>query len=288
MGKENYYFINGAIAGLVSDAIVHPIDTIRATLQVQRSSHTVSASTALMNMVRQDGIKRLYKGFGSVFVGTIPGHALYFSGYEFFKKMFLSEKSVQENKTVRIVGHLAAGFFADICGSLVWTPMDVVKQRLQVQDKSNMLYSSSFDAFKSIIKSDGPAGLYRGFLLALMTYGPYVSIYFALYEEWKIIIKNNDIFHHTGDRDLTFFMNLFGAGGCGAISAALTNPLDVIKTRIQVEKSKTSALLVAKKTLKVEGFKAFFKGVKPRALWMGSGTAITMVVYEELKKFSMR
>jgi hypothetical protein len=81
---------------------------------------------------------------------------------------------------------------------------------------------------------------------------------------------------------------LTGAALSGAVSATITCPLDVIKTRIQVGtglgNSPHSGYIDAIRFIyQQEGPMAFLKGVRPRALWMASGTAITMAVYEELK-----
>lgn len=61
---------------------------------------------------------------------TIPAHALYFSGYE-SSKGFLGRHFADGPLT-----NFLSGFWADVMGSLIWTPMDVVKQRLQVSDRS--------------------------------------------------------------------------------------------------------------------------------------------------------
>jgi hypothetical protein len=44
-------------------------------------------------------------------------------------------QSILKSKTITIIGnigavvHFLSGFVADLCGALVWTPMDIIKQR---------------------------------------------------------------------------------------------------------------------------------------------------------------
>jgi hypothetical protein len=69
------------------------------------------------------------------------------------------------------------------CAAFV--PVDVVKERLQVQSsyKSAFQYSGTIDAFRTIIKQEGLRGLYKGYGATLFSFGPFSAIYFMLYEE---------------------------------------------------------------------------------------------------------
>lgn len=293
----------GACAGLLSDGIVHPIDTVRVLLQTQRVTQTPSiahyrsATDAFRQILSTpNGFSRLYQGFGAVAAGTIPGHALYFAAYESMKRYLYQHLNINQqtgqsnNKLHEVVSHMLAGFVADVAGSLIWTPQDVVKQRLQVKYSHRL---SSLDCFRSIWQQEGLRGLYRGFGAGLLTYGPYVSIYFALYEQWKSSIRSHEFilmdwrnpYYKEAIVPSPFYW--LGAAGSGAISAVITCPLDVIKTRLQVSRrqavgSYRNAWDAFKRIVKEEGPRALFQGVKPRALWMASGTAITMMIYEKL------
>ena len=125
------HLIGGGLAGLISDGVVHPIDTVRARLMISAPGESQSATRCMLNIFKQEGVGSLYKGFSAVALGTFPGHALYFAGYEFAKKHLNAAFNVPDDSSFLV--HFASGFFADVCGALTWTPMDVVKQRLQVQ-----------------------------------------------------------------------------------------------------------------------------------------------------------
>jgi hypothetical protein len=232
------HLIGGGLAGLVADGVVHPIDTVRARLMTSSSTLSKSATTTLVNIASKEGIGALYRGFSAVAVGTIPGHALYFAGYEWSKKTL--NRMIGAKTDSNFFVHLASGFVADIFGALAWNPMDVVKQRLQVQKAnplSSVQYSGSMDAVKKIIQQDGIKGLFRGMGASILTYGPYVSLYFALYEQMKIFAASDRMFGTHDVAKLPFYIYLLGAAGAGSISAAVTTPLDVIKTRIQVQEN---------------------------------------------------
>lgn len=285
--------LGGALAGLFSDAIVHPIDTIRARLQVQSQAAAVkykSATHAFTHILKNEGPLALYRGFSIVAVGTIPGHALYFAGYE-LSKSYLN-KMFKNTKDDSIAIHLTSGLVADVAGSLTWTPMDVIKQRLQVQKASgHHKYRNSFHAMRVIMAEEGLRGLFRGFGAGIATYGPYVSLYFALYEQIKLFAASDKMLNTQDVYKLPSYVYLLGSATAASISAGVTCPLDVIKTRVQVQEKLPSGEYqyrngfdAFKQIIRTEGSSALFQGIKPRCLWIAGGTALTMLAYEEIRK----
>jgi hypothetical protein len=96
--------IAGLLASSVGKGIMHPVDTIKAKLQIislpgvnSESIHggnsTQGGKSLIMNIaretVRTEGIRGLYKGFGIHVGGGIPAGGLYYGSYEFFKKQTL-------------------------------------------------------------------------------------------------------------------------------------------------------------------------------------------------------
>ena len=95
--------IAGLIASSVGKSIMHPVDTIKAKLQVISIPGSASAeamkaegpkSGSLMlrivnDTIKAEGIRGLYRGFGIHVGGGIPAGGLYFGSYELFKKFSL-------------------------------------------------------------------------------------------------------------------------------------------------------------------------------------------------------
>eukprot|EP01126_Amoeba_proteus_P017491 TRINITY_DN1845_c0_g1_i4.p1 TRINITY_DN1845_c0_g1~~TRINITY_DN1845_c0_g1_i4.p1 ORF type:complete len:141 (+),score=23.99 TRINITY_DN1845_c0_g1_i4:77-499(+) len=106
-------FICGGISGLVSNAIMHPMDTLKAQTQFRLSFR-----------LNREVLRTLYRGYSLVLVSTIPTTCVYFLALEQAKKRISSE-----------LGPLKE-FFSGVCGqtvaSLFFTPRDVIKERLQV------------------------------------------------------------------------------------------------------------------------------------------------------------
>lgn len=275
----------GSFAGLVSDGCVHPIDTIRTRLQTQSALNKSYRGTfhVIQDIMKNEGIRAFYKGFGVVALGTFPAHGLYFLAYESTKKLI-----GKENEFVWLV----AGLTADVSGALIWTPMDIIKQRMQLQkyntnqtDGANK--PNSLSIVKEIIKTNGFKGMFRGMGAGIATFAPFVMIYFSLYERLKILAATKYYADGRSPLELPIHTCLIIAAFAGGLSSIATCPFDVVKTRMQTGTvHHYSNLIDGIKTIyKQEGIQTFFQGVGPRIIWIGGGTAITMMVYEYLKQF---
>lgn len=212
---------------------------------------------------------------------TIPAHALYFTVYEGTKRRLQPDLDLDE-KSWWV--HFCSGFLADCIGLSIWLPMDLVKQRLQVQRNDVFVkYKNSFQAFTRIYSQEGIFGLYRGgSVAALSMYG---ALYFSLYEYWKWNVSK---YLNIPIDDLTMANQLLGGFVSGGTAAALTCPIDVIKTQMQVYSLRNggfrSPISTAKDMFQTGGTKIFIAGIFPRIIWIGGGTSITLGVYEQLKK----
>lgn len=276
------HFLAGAFAGILSDFVVHPIDTLRARLQAQREAKYKGATDVFVKTIKGEGVKALYKGFGIVALATTPAHALYFTAYEGFKRRLQTDK-VGHEKSSWV--YFVSGFFADCVGLSIWLPMDLVKQRLQVQQNNMAIkYRNSAHAFYTIARDEGVRGLYRGGLIAAFTM--YGAVYFPLYENYKIYWSR---YRGLPSEQLTLGDQLLGGFLAGGLAAAVTCPCDVVKTQMQVysiaDGGEKTVRATAKSMYRQHGWKVFVAGLGPRILWIGGGTAITMGAYEQCKNF---
>ena len=107
---------SGAIAGATADILTHPLSTVKTRLQCQGAMqsgtgvHYKGPISGMINIVRIEGIRSLYKGLGVVVYGAAPGQALYFSGYEAVKSIGGSSP----------LTNFIGGIAAQIGGSLAW------------------------------------------------------------------------------------------------------------------------------------------------------------------------
>lgn len=123
----------GLIGSSVGKTILHPIDTIKAKLQVQQMSAETSKTARgqviqqiVQDTVRKEGLGGLYRGFAIHVGGSIPAAALYFGSYEFFKSSVLDTKFFQDKP---FMAYLCGGIFAEAIACSIFVPVDVIKER---------------------------------------------------------------------------------------------------------------------------------------------------------------
>ena len=124
-------------------------------------------------------------------------------------------------------------------------------------------------ATRLILRRDGLRGLYRGFLLTFATYGPFSAIYFWSYDLFT---------RHMGQYPL------INGTLAGAVAGVATQPVDWLKTRVQVSADVGgSSSRIVFDAIRDEGLAALFRGAAARAFWLGASCGITMQVYESAK-----
>lgn len=79
-----------------------------------------------------------------------------------------------------------AGMVAEAISCVLWVPIDVLKERMQVQsDLKTFNYKNSFDAIRQISQKEGVLALYKAYGATILAFGPYTGINLAFYDKFK-------------------------------------------------------------------------------------------------------
>lgn len=277
-----------------------------------RQTATLSATSASImahdSIHMSKGITRLWRGVQTMMTGCVPAHALYFSSYELIKQN-MSITSVdpiygKSSTHLDAFGATVAGVVSTFFHDSIMTPMDTVKQRMQLGH-----YKSMTNAFSYILKDEGAIGLYRSFGVTLLTNLPYGIIVMNTNEFLRDAIMNARSVNGA-PCSLDFQTTMLAGCGSGCVAAALTTPLDRIKTRLQTQSFGTASPLVngikacpkAKVNIqsqmkyngfadaftsivKEEGAAGLFRGMVPRLMTHTPAVAISWSAYEMAKKW---
>lgn len=96
-------------------------------------------------------------------------------------------------------------------------------------------FGQSMQIGQSIIRSEGIVGLYRGYLISLLTYGSNSGLYWLFYYLYSEFTEG---ILPTNDHVLREPFRIGLSGLSASISACIiTNPLDVVRTRLQLQVS---------------------------------------------------
>ncbi|BFZ12693.1 hypothetical protein BsWGS_15732 [Bradybaena similaris] len=252
----------GGAAGTAVDVILFPLDTIKTRLQSEAG------------FFKSGGVRGIYSGLLSAALGSAPGAALFFTAYESTKKLFHGHF---RNKQFESVGHMAAASLGEVTACLVRVPVEVVKQRAQALNTG-----SSLASFRLTLQSEGLRGFYRGYTSTVMREIPFSVIQFPLWEFMK------STWSEKSGQPIEAWQSSVCGAIAGGTSAAITTPLDVVKTRvILAEKGSSVAsgniFYVLKHVAQLKGIRGLFAGIVPRVIWISIGGSIFLGVYEKVR-----
>ncbi|SJM87260.1 probable Mitochondrial aspartate-glutamate transporter AGC1 [Zygosaccharomyces bailii] len=177
--------------------------------------------------------------------------------------------------------NFSLGSVAGCIGATAVYPIDLVKTRMQAQ-RSLSLYKNSLDCFLKAISRDGIKGLYSGLGPQLLGVAP----------EKAIKLTVNDMMRKLSTDKagkISVKAEIFSGACAGACQVIFTNPLEVVKIRLQVKSeyakdsihlSETSALGIVKKL----GFMGLYKGVLACLMRDVPFSAIYFPTYAHVKK----
>lgn len=253
-------------------AATHPLDTVKARLQVRVTAPSVPGGSGLQfrgcqpsawdfvrNILRQP--RSLYQGFPVAVAGALPAGAMYLTCYELLRPV--CERSLGLAPADGELGHggasallqvlvpsFVAGLGAEAASCIFWCPTDIIKERLQVQqDLKLYTYTSSWDAVRTVLQQEGVGGLYRGYGATLLAFGPQTAANLAAYELLEAVARRR--LHGQAasasegaasrTRPLPLWVTFPCACVAGCAACLLSNPLDLAKLRMQVVRSQRSA-----------------------------------------------
>lgn len=124
-------------------------------------------------IIRNEGPLTLYQGLES----TMWRHILWNSGYFgcIFQVRALLPANPSGDKSIQLRNDLLSGSIGGTVGTILNTPMDVVKSRIQNSTKvvgGVPKYNWAWPALGTVAKEEGFAALYKGFLPKVLRLGP--------------------------------------------------------------------------------------------------------------------
>ncbi|KAL9270023.1 Mitochondrial substrate carrier family protein ucpB-like protein [Drosera capensis] len=155
---------------------------------------------------------------------------------------------------------------------------DVIKVRLQMQlvgQKGPL--TGMGNLFFRMLRDEGPKSFYLGLGPALTRSLLYGGMRLGLYEPSKYVCE-------LAFGSTNILVKLASGAFAGSVATALTNPVEVLKVRLQVNPDSKDALGEMRKIYVEEGAMALWKGVGPAMARAAALTSSQLATYDESKR----
>ncbi|XP_052460958.1 calcium-binding mitochondrial carrier protein SCaMC-2-A [Carassius gibelio] len=274
------HLVAGGGAGAVSRTFTAPLDRLKVLMQVHGyHGSNMCIMSGLGQMIKEGGMRSLWRGNGINILKIAPESALKFMAYEQIKRLMGSSQEAPLGISERFV----AGSLAGVLAQSTIYPMEVLKTRLALRKTGQ--YKGISDCAKQILKGEGMTAFYKGYVPNMLGIIPYAGIDLAVYETLK-----NSWLQRYGTENT--HPGVFVLLGCGTVSSTCgqlaSYPLALVRTRMQAQamvegSSQVSMTGLFKQIMKTEGPTGLYRGLTPNFLKVIPAVSISYVVYENIK-----
>lgn len=267
-------------AASIAELVTLPLDTIKVTLQVHQGKYKGSVDAARGILATE--------GFGGLMRGWVPGIARQFlygttriGLYDYMSGQLATKKGGESNIT--FLDRIGLGITSGALAMCLANPTDMVKVRLQTQDKKNPRYTGFGDAFQKIYKQEGLLEFYRSLPVNVVRNSLVNAAELASYDQIKQVMMRN---HWMGDG---LGLHLFASTWAGFITAVVSSPIDVIKSNVMNGKKLPDGTMVPFKGIGEaaghvygkSGFNGFYQGFNSYAPRVIAWNIVMFVMREQ-------
>lgn len=267
-------FVAGSFSGTCSTILFQPLDLVKTRLQTHitpiPSGESMGMIATVGKVIQNERIFGLWKGVTPSIFRCVPGVGLYFSSLNWLKTNFCEgQPGALQAITLGVVARTITG--------VTMIPITVVKTRYESGVYS---YGSVREAMSSIYTKEGARGLTCGLLPTLLRDAPFSGLYLMFYTQTKMRVPQCYL-----EANLAPAVHFTIGVLAGLMASAVTQPFDVVKTKMQLYPNKFTSLYQACIYVhRKYGPQGYFKGLVPRMLRRTLMAAMAWTVYEQITK----
>ncbi|EDN10480.1 ADP,ATP carrier protein [Histoplasma capsulatum] len=284
-------FMMGGVSAAVSKTAAAPIERIKLLIQNQdemlKSGRLDRKYNGIIDCfsrtAKNEGVVSLWRGNTANVIRYFPTQALNFAFRDTYKSMFNFKKD-RDGYAKWMAGNLASGGAAGATSLLFVYSLDYARTRLANDAKSSKgtgerQFNGLIDVYKKTLKSDGIAGLYRGFGPSVLGIVVYRGLYFGMYDSIKPVLL-------VGPLEGSFIASFLLGWGVTTGAGIASYPLDTIRRRMMMTSGEavkySSSFDAARKIAAAEGVRSFFKGAGANILRGVAGAGV-LSIYDQVQ-----
>jgi solute carrier family 25 (mitochondrial S-adenosylmethionine transporter), member 26 len=300
-------WLAGAFAAFTVDLLVYPLDTLKTRIQSPDYTKLYKNASGTTNKALFRG---LYQGVGSIIAITIPSSGAFFTTYEALKYQLNEHMPV--NSTIYVpesAVHAVASGGAELVSCAILTPAEVLKQNAQMVNRDSMGRRINPTVYVFRQFRQHPTKLFRGYTALAARNLPFTAMQFPAFEKLKTYFMARRKRAKDGAPVDGMFeraaITAVSGGLAGSVSAWITTPIDVVKTRVMlaagheatrkpdknkpegpgwltegVQGKRKGGFAIAGEVLKQEGVRGLFRGAALRGAWTALGSGLYLGCYE--------
>ncbi|KAJ9685724.1 hypothetical protein PVL29_017670 [Vitis rotundifolia] len=193
-------FLMGGVSAAVSKTAAAPIERVKLLIQNQDemiktgrlSEPYKGIGDCFSRTIKDEGFMSLWRGNTANVIRYFPTQALNFAFKDYFKRLFNFKKD-RDGYWKWFAGNLASGGAAGASSLLFVYSLDYARTRLANDAKAakkggERQFNGLVDVYRKTLKSDGVAGLYRGFNISCVGIIVYRGLYFGMYDSLKPVV----------------------------------------------------------------------------------------------------
>ena len=203
-------------------------------------------------------------------VMSVPTIAIYMTAYDRLHTKLNSYASEE-------ITPMIAGVCARTCAVIVTSPLELTRTRMMAS------YTNSGGVrgqLLSGLKNEGTRFLYSGLAVNLLRDVPFSAIYWMILENMKKYMVGGE---YDVEREREIMVNILCGSVSGMITATVTNPLDVVKSRYSISAGALTIKQSYTHIIVAEGYRGLLRGLVPRVMKIAPSCALVITTYDIVK-----
>ena len=259
-------WVSGGVAGVSLSIMGHPFDTIKTRMQTNPSHR--SAFACATTLARQEGVLSLWKGISPAIAAGVMTGSIRFGVQSWANRTLAWKMGARDfadlNLGTRVVSESLGGVAAGMVLPILFTPLEMVKCRQQVNVVANTKPLGTLHILRGVLRQEGLRGLYVGHVMTTLrsTFGN--AALFGSY-----VLAKEGLGELLG-YESAVVQPLSGiiAGWCSWI---VCFPVDAIKTRMQVAEGQMKTTTTAAVPPQMKNLRGMAVHEALRQLWREGG-----------------
>ena len=252
--------IRAAIAASIAEGMTYPVDALKTRLQLRplTSLHHLGSL----------GPGSLYRGISPAIARHVPYTSIRITVFH----------ALQEQLGTGFPATMASGLLAGGLGQLVAAPLDLIKIRMVADARSAQAprYTSLLDATVKIVGREKVLGLWHGATVAVQR-----AALVNLGELSTYSVVKKALLDH--GREDALSTHLTASLCSGAVSTLISNPADVVKSRMMNDPTATSSIRVLRDVYAESGWRGLYRGSVTTWARLGPWQVIFWACFEKMR-----